>query len=305
MVERFLFDWQGTIKTCLLCCLIITALGGCDDAFIDPFNNDGRYYTVYGFLDESKNFSFGARQAIRVIPVTRRAARITSPTSAEADFDGRVFLTDLNLEQTREIPRELREVQPGVWAHIFETTLFVQPNHVYRLEVQRSDGIVTSAETRVPATSSMRIEQDPPVVNSDSTVITQEIQIAGAQSLWEVDVIYYTGAGGCFNATPNPVSYGRTGALDGDAWRLQLNISEDVAAVRPNINTTICAMGLRAKVLDDQWVLPDGPLDAEALTLPQNLTNVENGYGFFGSMGLFQTDWQLLESVDGLLNRDG
>lgn len=283
----------------VLCCLL---WAGCDEAFIDPFKNDGKYYTVYGYLDESKNFTAGARQAIRVIPVTRRAAQITDPNATAADFDGRVFLTDVNLEQTREIPRELRELQPGVWGHIFETALFVQPNHVYRLEIIRSDGIITSAETRVPATSSMRIEQDAPVVNADSTVITQDVRIAGAGSLWRADLIYYSdGGGSCFTATPNIVSYGRAGAREDDAWRLRLNISEDLGALGLR-NTTICSMGLRASILDEQWVFPDSTLDVESLTLPQSLTNVENGYGFFGSTGLFQTDWPLSDDVAVLLN---
>ena len=275
---------------------------GCDEAFIDPFKNDGKYYTVYGYLDESKNFSAGARQAIRVIPVTRRAAQINDPNGPAADFDGRVFLTDVNLEQTREIPRELRELQPGVWGHIFETALFVQPNHVYRLEIVRSDGIIASAETRVPATSSMRIEQELPLVNADTTVITQEVRIAGARSLWHADLIYYSdGGGSCFTATANVVSYGRAGTREGDSWRMQLNISDDLAALGLS-NTTICSMGLRARILDDAWVFPDTTLDLEALTLPQALTNVDNGYGFFGSMGLFQTDWPLPDAVAALLN---
>ncbi|MEM8485208.1 MAG: hypothetical protein AAF564_06640 [Bacteroidota bacterium] len=274
---------------------------GCDDAFIDPFKNDGKYYTVYGFLDESKNFSAGARQAFRIIPVTRRAAQISSASDPDADFDGRVFLTDVNLEQTREIPRELRELEPGIWGHIFETQLFVQPNHVYRLEIMRSDGIIASAETRVPATSSMRIVQDMPVANADSTIITQDVRIDGARSLWELDVIYYTGGASCFTASPNTISYGRAGAFEDDMWHLQLNLSEDLATMGLS-NANICSMGLRARIVDDQWLFPEGTLNLEALTLPQSLTNVENGYGFFGSMGLFQSDWPLLAEVDALLN---
>lgn len=288
------------IASWMVACSLL--LAGCDEAFIDPFKNDGKYYTVYGYLDESRNFQAGARQAIRIIPVTRRAGQITNENAPEADFDGRVFLTDVDLEQTREIPRTLRELEPGVWGHIFETALFVQPNHVYRLEIVRSDGITTSAETQVPATSSMRIEQEPPTVNTDSTVITQDIRIAGAGALWEVDVIYYSDSGGsCFNASENRVSYGRAGALQGDDWALQLNLSEDLGALGLR-NTTICSMGLRARILDDQWVFPDTTLTPEAFTLPQSLTNVENGYGFFGSMGLFQSDWPLAAEIDLLLN---
>ncbi len=288
------------LVTCWIA-LFCFCVWGCDDAVIDPFKNDGKYYTIYGFLDESKNFTSGARQALRIIPVTRRAAQISSPSDPDADFDGRVFLTDVNLEQTREIPRELKELQPGVWGHIFETQLFVQPNHVYKIEIVRSDGIITSAETHVPATSGMRIIQDAPAVNADTTVITQDIRIDGTRSLWEADVIYYTAGGSCFTATANTIPYGRAGALNGDMWQLQLNISDDLASLGLN-NATICAMGLRARVLDDQWLFPEGTLDLEDLTLPQTLTNVDNGYGFFGSMGFFQADWQLLTEVNDLLN---
>jgi hypothetical protein len=40
------------LAACLLAGLLV-ATDGCDDAFIDPFDNDGRYYTLYGYLDFS------------------------------------------------------------------------------------------------------------------------------------------------------------------------------------------------------------------------------------------------------------
>ena len=42
------------LKTILTACLLaglLLAVAACDDTFIDPFDNDERYYTIYGFLD--------------------------------------------------------------------------------------------------------------------------------------------------------------------------------------------------------------------------------------------------------------
>ena len=79
--------------------VILTILTACEDSFIDPFDNDQRYYTIYGYLDQGKNFQ-NARHYVRIIPVTRRPEVIETPASPQADFDGRVFLTNLNTEVT-------------------------------------------------------------------------------------------------------------------------------------------------------------------------------------------------------------
>ena len=72
--------------------LFVTA--SCDDTFIDPFDNDGQFFTLYGYLDVIQT-----EHAVRVIPVTRTPEHITSPSDDQATIDAVVTSTDLSTGQ--------------------------------------------------------------------------------------------------------------------------------------------------------------------------------------------------------------
>lgn len=286
--------------------LVCALLSGCDTATIDPFNNDGKYYTIYGYLDQSKNFQNNT-QTIRVIPVTRRPENITAPNDPQADLDGRAFLTDLLTEQTQELPHTLQEFEPGKWGHVFRFPLFVAPNRGYRLEILRSDGIMTIAETKVPAVSSIRMEQGSIQQTADLDAV-QDLLLTGVNALWEIDMIYFTGGPGCFSSSPNLVPYGRVGSATDEGWSFQLNLTKDKETLAERFQTSnlfFCGLGIRAQIMDDQWVFPEGEIDPELQALPEGLSNVENGFGFFGSIGLYQHEWDLSSELAGVLNGGG
>ena len=56
-------------------------------------------------------------------------------------------------------------------------------------------------------------------------------------------------------------------------------------------------MGVEAKVLDANWQLPSTEEELSAPTLASQPSNVENGYGFWGSIGLLQNEWQISDSL--------
>ncbi|MFB3133259.1 MAG: DUF4249 family protein, partial [Rhodothermales bacterium] len=124
---------------------LLLATAACDDAFIDPFDNDERYYTIYGFLDVRQT-----EHAVRVIPVTRFPERITTTTDPQSSIDATVTSTDLHTGATIIWRHSLDKLSDGTYGHIYRATFIVQTGRTYRLEVQRSDGKTASAETRVP-----------------------------------------------------------------------------------------------------------------------------------------------------------
>ena len=83
-----------------------------------------------------------------------------------------------------------------------------------------------------------------------------------------------------------------------------MNISDDQQAVRDNVQWSIdrgqipnadtyslTAMGIQIRILDKNWDPPGGVFDPEILAQPGAMSNVENGYGFFGSVGLYVEEW--------------
>ncbi|MDX1546822.1 MAG: hypothetical protein R3247_07540 [Rhodothermales bacterium] len=283
--------------------LLLLAIGAaaCDDTLIDPFDNDGRIYTVYGFLEEDFE---DLRHVVRVIPVTRIPEVITDPADPRGDLDAVVTSTDLATGETHRWTPALERLDDGTYAHLYRSAFFVRRGHTYRLEVTRSDGRRAWAETTVPSPSGIEPVFGAPVVGPGGA-ITQEVTLPRVASPWDVTVIYHVG--GDFSTTPMPVAYGREGTpTDDGGWRFTIHVSRDRGRLSARLGTPVDqvrfpAMGLKIRLLDDQWTPPEGVFDPEVLAQPGALSNVENGYGFWGSIGLFQHDWQLAPELRTLL----
>ncbi len=294
---------KSILTTCSLAGLLLVT-AACNDTFIDPFDGQGRYYTIYGFIDEAKNFEPGAEHAVRVIALSRFPERILAPTS-EAAIDAVVTSMDVRTGVIHRWNYKLEQLSDGTFAHIFRRRFFVQPGRTYRLEVRRSDGVTAIAETKVPASGNIEATVALPRVDPQSGAITQEIHLAQVPSPWDIDVTYYVG--GDFTATPYRLPYGRPGTpTDDGGWRFTVNITEDLGRLSTLLGTPaflirVPAMGLKIRLLDGNWTPPEGVFDSEVLAQPGTLSNVENGYGFWGSVGLYQEDWTTSDELRGLL----
>ena len=296
------------IKGIIVLLSAILYFSGCDSTEIDPFQNDDKYFTVYGYLDQTQNFVSGVSHAVRVIPVTRRSAVITSPAGDNASIDARVFTIDTQSGQEIEWRYALEELEDGNFGHIFRSDFFVRPGRSYRLEVRRSDGIVTSAETTVPALSSTIAQRLTPVMGSDSSEVSQDILLPDLNAIWDMTIIYRLRQGSCFNAstTIHRLPYGREGNPTDNGWQLTAQVAQDKAAIDQAFGFTdrlLCAMGVEVKILDENWELPSSDASLDALAFGNVPTNVENGYGFFGSIGLLQYDWQISDELAELLGQ--
>ena len=287
----------------LTACLLL-AVVACDDAFIDPFDNDDRFFSIYGFLDV-----LAPEHAVRVIAVARTPERIEDP--AEAFIDARVTSTDLSTGLSHLWTHSLEQLDDGLYAHLFRATFLVQPRHTYRLRVRRSDGATTTAETTVPLLRGTTLfERHPINVAPDSSVVTQDIFIPGISSPGNLEVVYRYQAvlvrpffADVFLRSHVAVPYGRAGEQAGnDGWQFTITISDDQAFVLDDVRSMLrteqtiqsvllTSMGIQMKVLDDKWTLPASAADLEDFAQPGTLSNVENGYGFWGSIGLYVEEW--------------
>ncbi len=275
----------------------------CEDAVLDPFSNDGQYYTIYGYLD-----SLERNHKLRVIPVTRRAQRITGPEAEGSQLDATVRSIDMLTGEVRIWNHSLEQLQDGTYAHIFRSSFIISENVVYRIEVERSDGAMTYAETRVPNIPEKNlIEIEPWNISADSSVVTQKVHLPRIASPWNVQAVYSWGAGPLGPGTDNTrifAPYGRVGTRTPDGgWDVTMTVSEDQVYVRENMKEAfenfennglprlLVSMGIQVRVLDENWDPPEGIFDPEVLAFPDQVTNVVNGYGFFGSFGLFREEW--------------
>ncbi len=286
-----------------LLCLLALGLASCDqDTFIDPFSGQDRYYTVYGYLDTEATDHF-----IRVIPVRRTPEAIASAGEAQAFIDATVTTTDLTTGIKTTWTPTLKRLENGDYAHVFQARFIPQGNRVYRLEVERSDGKITSAETRIPLLpESVQPVLGPIKVVGDS--LTQSVYLPEIPSPAEVKMMYqFSGDTQLLLAT----SYGRAGTrTDDGGWAFTAHLTRDQQDIWPRLRDSFISEGLEGEpqflnqndlpmlgmgvfvsVLDENWNPPNGTFAPDFLSQPNTLSNVENGYGFFGSIGYLIRTW--------------
>ncbi len=270
---------------------LLLLFSACEDSFIDPFDNDGRYFTIYGFIDELES-----NHAVRVIPVTRTPARIVSPTDAAANIDAMVSSTDMRTGQIIVWRHNLEELSDGTYGHIFRASFRPVPGTTYELTVERNDGIKTTATTKVPRLPITIPAPDTlfyPYEISPDSGWSQEVYLPDIASPWDIIVTYD------LEGVRVRLPYGRPGErTEAGGWRFNIDMSADAPRIRQYFGISesqplllLHAIDLQVRVLDDNWDPPKGIFDPEVLAFPDELSNVENGYGLWGAVGLYQYTW--------------
>ena len=275
----------------IVLCLALP-LASCETALFDPFENEARYFTLFGYLDPLAH-----EHVLRVVPLSRLHEPIVSAGDLHASLDAYVRTINLTTGERYTWDYRLERLADETYGHIFRANFPVFEGHTYRLEVRRADSLATSAEVQVPRPGIM---PDPHfyAVSKTSQSITQDVELPEVTTVWDVEVIYHIPRGPR-RETLVPIHYGRPGErLGDDRWRFTLRLSEDVPKVRailnpdaPEVPAQLKKMSLRLKVLDHGWHPPGGVFDPEIVAQPGMLSNVENGYGYFGAFAIYSYEW--------------
>ena len=255
---------------------------GCEDT-VSPLIGEERPYTIFGYLDPTTS-----SQVIRVIPIAE--------TIQEVD------LVEVNAE-VRTTHQETGEViiwqrSPVLFADsssgvVFRATFTPEYEATYRLEVENENGEIASAVTTVPAEVNISslttgnqfrpgifIEGDFP--NMVQAAIDYEaIALQPAISSQE-DV-----------TLPVLVSYKGEQDRSEGGWEIRTDLRDDFEIVREELEGicittpffTVRSAAFRSFVGDEAWVPPGDAVefDPNVLVQPGTFSNIENGFGFFGS----------------------
>jgi len=288
-----------SISRLLIAVVGLISLSACDSTTIDPFDNDERYFTVYGYLDQLET-----RHTIRVVPISRFAENILAEHEPQGTIDAQVFTTDLYSGTRTKWEHEFSPLEDGTYGHVFYANFIVNPGREYLLEVVRSDGKMATATTQVPKIDdSFHIQKGPEVYANDSTLVYQDVVFPEIDSPWSIQAIYFWGANGADQRLFVP--YDRTGEqLPEGGWKVRMNISDDqywveqdvawsrsIGWLGPTDEWGLNSIGFQVRVLDDNWNPPGGEFDPNVLAQPDAMSNVENGQGFFGSIGIYYEEW--------------
>lgn len=279
----------------VLLMLAAVVSSGCEDA-VNPFLDDPRFFTVYGFLSTDAD-----TQVLRIEAV-RRTVDLPQP----GPLDAVVTTTDLTSGAVTTWRDSLVLFANGTRGHVFFGAFRPEHGHRYRLEVRRGDGQVTSATTRVPDRLSPRIGTEPRPVDVSNGVAIQPVTFPGVTNAPRQVAITYRFAPARpdypFRDVQLVYEQPSIGSRVGTDWQVRVNYSLDVDSLSRLFAGRIpplYAVGVRLAQGDSLWVPPGGlpTFDFDILIEPTAMTNVENGFGFFGSVGMQRAEWGLSRAL--------
>lgn len=266
----------------------VCALSACSED-VHPFIDAGRYFSLYGYLDTDRDTQF-----VRVIPLRRRV-----DTPPPGPIGATVVTTDLVTGERVTWRDSVVTFSDGSSGNVFVGLLRPHFGHRYRIEVSDSAGNTARAETTVPDAREATVGE----VYSGSTLqsVSQDVLWPGVDFVPARVQAWYRfspgTAGGPFREIVINYIDAELGRQDGDSWRTTTFLLRDAEKVLEILGQAsppaLYNVGMKISVTSDDWRPPGGEFDLDVLIQPGTFSNVEGGFGFFGSVAQINAEWTL------------
>ena len=264
----------------LLACLFTM---GCEESVNTRLEID-RPFSVWGLINPKAD-----THAVRVFEI-ENTIRLVRPDP----LDAAITTTLMQTGGRQAWQDSVIQLPGGTYRHVYWAAFEARAGDTYRLDVTRSDGATSSAITTVPPPVSLE------VLEADTTRVREAIQplfIHGdPPNMPRIDVEYRLlgiRPGGSLPISKHVViAYAGKPVRKESGWLLEIDLMEDFGVIfrvfddDADLSTEIIGLQeieVRLHVGDEDWVSPVGVFDAEFLVEPGVFSNIENGFGFFGS----------------------
>lgn len=290
----------------LLATLVAVATPGCDSTIITPFSGRDVHYSIYGYLMPSDT------HLVRVVPIRNKLSRDDVPVSLDAQVNSHELRSGRQDSWSQVLPflddgnRGL-QFSDSTYGHVFQAIFSINPGEEYELSISDVTGDATTVVTTVP-------EVKPPIPGDFSTEggrVIQELHIPDLyRQPFRVESTYFL-VSPIFNSDRHGfvISSENRGTVDEDGITVRLNLSEELSEMRRIIRENLprysdlpvledpanfpigfSERSIRVFAGDSAWqhLTPDP--DLPTLSQPGAISNVENGFGFFGALGIGFTE---------------
>lgn len=255
-------------------------ISGCEEN-VSPIVPTERVFTMWGFLDPTVT-----SQKARVF----RIESVLEPTRPEP-LGATMSVTDVASGSATVWRDSVILFPDGFYGHIYLAEQEIGFDREYLVELETLDGLGSSARVRTPAETS-------PVVSEIQNVrfnVKFRVRWDNAPQLLDLKVRYHVafrsrGSGAAF--TSGAVTL-RTGAVETAADGTPVVLVEPTSDLGDILQLLNLQAGRDEMALDsitvlpfvgsEEWRSPTGDFDPEVLVQPGTLSNVDNGFGFFGS----------------------
>jgi hypothetical protein len=280
-----------SIRSLIVLSITIAFLVGCEDG-VSPSLGIEHPYTLWGIINPQQD-----TQAVRVFEIQETIQLVRSDP-----ID--VVITSTHLQTGTQLVWKDSVIQlpDGDYRHVYWAPLSANAGDTFLLEARRSDGATSSAQTTVPPPVTLEILEPNPLMARD---IKLPIFITGnPPNLPRIDLEYRFLAdledGTIVWTEPVVISYSGRAEPASGGWSLDVRLSEDLISILRKLRDNevrydrviLREMELRVHVGDEKWRSPIGFFDSDFLVEPGTLSNVENGFGFFGSGYMESIQWR-------------
>lgn len=268
----------------LLIFIIVLLSAGCDETLEPMEPNEIYFYSVNGFLDVSAD-----TQWVRVMPVRETINPLT-----EVQEIPEVTLEHLESGEMVMMQDSLFVLGDNRVLLNFWTTMEIHPEQSYKLTIEGPDDRVSSARTTLPGDYPMPFFSQPEF-NADILIVREVQRLADIQVIYRIEmhdsgIIFDIRYPHLQNSIqPQETLY----RIPIEATELQLSLQESYC------NFTVLERNV--------FVASGGPgwpefvsMDRHTIALPDFISNVENGVGFFGGIISKTFPYIDVEGDDGL-----
>ncbi|HUF09551.1 MAG TPA: hypothetical protein VMO47_09535 [Rhodothermales bacterium] len=268
--------------------MIAVGLAACDED-VNPFLESDQNYTLFGTLDMGRD-----TQYVRVIPI-----RGTLGAGEISPLDVTFISEDLEAGERQKWRDSVVTFANGTQGHVFYAPLRLRPGHTYRVEITPGNSdVITTAQTTVPAVpdGDVRLEE---LVFRDAFALTAANQAVVWTGIdrepWRIDHYYrfMASPNGSFQDVHIP-KIPDNGPTAPAAWEVEIDLLEDKSILDTLYSpgeVPLAGIGMELTMLDLAFSPPEGRFDPEVLVQPGTMSNVENGFGFVGSVARFSVEW--------------
>jgi len=259
---------------------LVVSLAACDNT-VSPLNDDPeRFFAVHGFLDMAADTQFVRVEALRSTILNQSLPTLDATVTSNEEASG----------TTSTWRDSLITLNDGTRGHLFFGLFRPVAGATYHLDVRRDDGKTTRATTRIPPVPALR----PDAPQGSAGFLFQPVTLARIdQPVQDAEVRYRVTS--LLTGTTNTLSfsYGSPGKTNTEGWGIDIFLARDGRNILRKFrfdNPADTTLALRDVSLtfglpSDEWQTPD--------TSP----NIENGVGFFGSVGRYAVAWHLDSTV--------
>ena len=263
--------------------LLVLFAGGCRET-VDTRLEIEQPFSIFGIINPKSD-----THAVRLFEIKTHITLVQPQP-----IDAVVTTTRMDTGERQAWQDSVVRLDNRDYRHVYWATFGANAGETYRLEVVRSDGATSTAITTVPPPISLEpLEAD--TLKPGEAIMPVLIR-GNAPTLPRIDVEYvivgFAPGGSSPIFRPIVFNYATQQVPHPDGFLLNIDMFQDYTEIyrvfdRDNsVSTDIIDLrqiNVTIHVGDKNWASPIGVFDAEYLVEPGTFSNVDNGFGYFGS----------------------